>query len=152
MKKLKVLISVIAMSFIVGCGGGGSSSDDGINTVDNSVLADGETYLGYYGANVVFGNHTVARQWDMTTPSQPGDVISLLLPSDSSEGLKLEDGQLDVVDFGVSQDGKSMLLLEEGLSEVVGIYLTSVTSSSCYSGYLKNLSTNDTLDISICAN
>lgn len=154
MKKLKVLLSFMAMSLIIiGCGGGGSSDDgdDGFVTVDNSLLADGETSLGYYGADVMFGNHTVARQWDMTTPSYPGDVISLFLPNDSSEGLKLEDGEFDAIDFGVSLDGKSMLIMQQGLDEIVSIYLTGVTTTSCYSGYLKNLSTNDTLTISICA-
>lgn len=150
MLKLKFLVSIMAMSFIVGCGDGSSSTvvDDGINTVDNSVLADGSTSLGYYGEAVMFGNHTVVREWILTVPSQPNDPIYVIL-STGSEGYKIEGLSIDSLDFGVSKDGRSVLI-DEGTPALIEMGLFSATSKDCYSGYIKNVSTSETLNIGIC--
>lgn len=150
MKKLKFLIAAIGMSLFVGCGGGSGSIDDGIdNTVDNSLLADGVTDLGYYGEFVVFGNHALVRRWTLTNPNQPNSPIYITF-TETDFAIKEEGNTVSGIDFGVSKDGRSVLI-DDGSHELVEIYLSRASSPDCYDANLIYVNTSESINISICA-
>lgn len=98
MKKLKVLLSVMTMSFVmVGCGGGGDSS---VPVVDNSLLTDTENQYGYFGEEVIFGDTKIVGDWFLT--QQSTKVIKYI--DFSSDGESTYDSYNG--DYGVSKDGK----------------------------------------------
>ncbi len=106
--KIKVLLSVIAMSFVmVGCGGGGGSSTS-TPSLDNSTLADGENQYGYFGEKVMFSNTKVVNEWDFY--NRENDLHLDVYGRFRSDG----DGHISStinnrrydIDYGVSKDGK----------------------------------------------
>ena len=104
MKKLKVLLSVIAMSFVmIGCGGGGGGDSVNLPSVDNSILADGENEWGYYGTNVLFGEYLVAQSWTAIDESDDTFIDIEFF----SDGDFLFDGYYVGV-YGVSLDGRTI--------------------------------------------
>ena len=104
MKKVKILLSVVAMSFVmIGCGGGGSSNS--LPDVDNSKLAADENQYGYFGDSVVFGNTKIVGGWFLFQESSDGSV-TLNFQSDGDGTYQRRGGSLYYGDYGVSSDGK----------------------------------------------
>jgi len=126
--KLKVLILVIAMSFMmVGCGGGGSSSlsNPPSASIDNSTLADGENQYGYFGADVIFVNTKVTQNWSYFNKDND-DKLELYsgfyADGDGYFGNVNQIGHADI-DYGVSKDGK---VIKVGGDYSVTITLVSI--------------------------
>ncbi len=103
--KLKVLVSVMVMSFVmVGCGGGGGSDGGGSSEpiVDNSSNA--ENQYGYFGDNVIFGNQKIVGDWTLNQKSTKA-YIFMNFDNDGSGNIQDGSGGSLNGDYGVSQDG-----------------------------------------------
>lgn len=61
---MKNLVLVISLLFLVGCGG--SSGGSFVASADNSKNTDKQNSYGYYGASVIFGEHVLNGNWDVT--------------------------------------------------------------------------------------
>ena len=104
--KLKVLVSVLVMSFVmVGCGG----DDEGVASapsVDNAPLASGENQYGYFGEGILFAGFKITGSWQVfnfKTNSSFG-VINFYADGDG----ELNTGTIYDIDYGVSLDGKTI--------------------------------------------
>ncbi|MDQ7047595.1 MAG: hypothetical protein Q9M39_08210 [Sulfurovum sp.] len=126
MKKLKVFLSVVAMSFVmVGCGGG--SSDGGETTppvLNNAELSDGENEQGYFGEEVIFGETKIVGEWRRTGGTTTFDFNFL------ADGTQIVvGGILDglAMNYGISKDGTE---LSSNIGETV--YIITKRSGDCY--------------------
>ena len=145
MRKLKVLLSVVAMSFVmVGCGSSGGSSSDSpdIPDVDNSTLAVGTNSVGYYGPDVILGSHTIRGSWSLTNKST-GAILSFTF-DDSSIIEWIKDGWTSYWKYGVTKDGREMMFDEMRIT----IYFA--TSDTCYDSYLDNVYTGEGQNTTLC--
>ena len=143
MKNVKIIVAVLSMSLFVGCGGG--SSDDSVSAVDNSVVAEGKNIMGYYGENVILGEHTIGNRIWALVNNNTNDTI-LLEFTNTDEALMLEDGYLSYWQYGVSKDGVVVMFDEE-----IEITIYNPISSSCYDGYIQNVYTHDGVGVTLCA-
>ncbi len=143
-KQLKILLSVVAMSFIMlGCSSGSSSnSDSSTPAIDNSVLADGENPhgYGYFGTQVIFGENLVVGEWSLDLT----DYDNLLNFDYTADGTKifvggLLDGFPDT--YGVSKDGTELKSTQGSIRVLENI------GGNCYSIehiFLNNVDDNST--------
>jgi hypothetical protein len=156
MKKIKILLSVVAMSFVmVGCGGGGSSGDGSSNpapsaknTLENS---EGETALGYYGANIYIGNHQGNKYWDIKREGYSGQVI-LEMPNHGNELSILDttsgSNDISMADYGVSADAMTINIDDDyDGSTDLRIEIKRSVNSQTYDAYLSNPHTGEGFDI-----
>ena len=130
MKKLKFLLSVVAMSFImVGCGSSGGSGSS-TPAIDNSVYL--ENQYGYFGEGVVFGNRLVVGvMWEFF--NRDDNFAFAIYGRFEADG----DGYLDspnnpnrkYIDYGVSQDGR--------IIKIGGEYTATITLKSILYDYHK---------------
>ena len=142
--QLKVLLSVVAMSFIMlGCGSSNeSSSDSSTPAVDNSVLAEGENIhgYGYFGTEVILGENLVVGEWSLDLV----DYDHLWNFDYTEDGTKIYvggvlDGFADT--YGVSKDG-TILKSTQG-----SIRVLENLGGDCYSiehVFLNNIDDNST--------
>jgi len=138
-KKLKVLLSVVAMSFVmVGCGGGGSNNTtSSIPEVDNAVLADGENQYGYFGEDVIYGSSLVTGRWQIEVGSDGhgyGSSFSLYSDGDYQEG-----------DYGISKDGR--VLIHSYGEEIT---ITDALENDCYKISVYDVNYKDTTNGTMC--
>ncbi len=146
MNKKIIIGAVLASVFLfVGCGGGGSTPVT--PRVDNSVLADGSTSLGYYGSRVIFGDFTVARKWTLSNPSYAEDI--LLIFSTGDGGYRVEGLEIANFDFGVSKDGTYIDINEGG--DHFRVKIVTPVSEFCYDATLTNTDTQQSVSATICA-
>jgi len=136
--KLKVLLSVVAMSFVmVGCGsssGGGSSAP----AVDNSTLADGENQYGYFGENVIFVNSEISKVSIWSFYNHDDNLAYAIYARFYADG----DGYMrspnyvynKSIDYGVSKDAKVIKTGDE--------YTSTITFKSIAYGFMKNVDVN----------
>ncbi len=140
--KLKVLLSVVAMSFVmVGCGGGSSSSSsssgstdssgDGSSippsvptVLDNSKLSDGENQYGYFGEKVIYGDTIAVGKWTYSGGKDPIDIEIL------TDGTLLIDTPLGLLpyNYGISADG---IVLSHSLGDEK-FEIVKTMSNDCY--------------------
>ncbi len=145
--KLKVLLSVVAMSFVmVGCGSSGSS-DGGSSGANNSAIAAGQNELGYYGQNVIFGNLCICRGWEITSPGE-SQSLNLLFPYDNQYAVASKGINVFDVTYGISNDGTTMKIND--YDNTFQIHITSSQSQYCYNGTFSNISTGESIDVTIC--
>lgn len=146
-RKLKVLLSVIAMSFVmVGCGssGGGSSAP----VVDNSTLADGQNEYGYWGSRVMLGDFTLARKWTLSSPTEAKDLY-LIFPTDTDVGFGIQGINIFDFSFGVSANAQSITV--DDYNNQFKLTLGSPQSDHCYNATFSNINTGQTSDVTACA-
>ncbi len=122
--KLKVLLSVVAMSFVmVGCGSSGSSGSSSTPPapiLDNSALADGASDYGYgyYGTQVMFGDNLMTGEWTLDLEVRD----SVFTYEFTADGLQIiVGGLLDGASspYGVSQDGSQYTSLQDNNVRIV---------------------------------
>lgn len=107
MRKLKVWVSVIAMSFVmVGCGSsGGGSSDTSTPPFSNAEVATGSNAFGYYGENVLFGDIPISGGWDYTIgDSEPVTYYY----GDDGVAFVLTEWHVQEELYGVSDDAQDL--------------------------------------------
>ena len=148
--KLKVLVSVVAISFVmVGCGS--SSSGDGgssIPAVDNSTLADGQNEYGYWGSSVMLGDFTLARKWTLSSPAEAKDLY-LIFPTDTDVGIGIQDINIFDFSFGVSANAQSVTV--DDYNNQFKLTLGSLQSDRCYNATFSNMSTGQNSEVTACA-
>jgi hypothetical protein len=147
--KLKVLLSVVAMSFVmVGCGSGSDSTTavkEPAPILDNSKLADGENRYGYYGEKVIFGDTIAVGGWTLSGGEEP---ISIELEADDTCVFVTELGWFPG-DYGISKDGLVMMTgscnynYEDGKYEIV-----ETLNNDCYN--IDFYSDGQVLDRKLC--
>lgn len=165
MKLKTVLIISTAALFFNACGSsgdGGTSGNDAIDAVDNSVQAWGHNGIGYYGADVVLGNDIAAGKWELT-PENPSkaDKLTLLLDADAN-GILIDPNNVNPNNsgkyefyYGITKDGRVMKS-----DEKIEFTLYRSISSSCYKAHIdnshidnvdkKNISKNESFDVTAC--
>ena len=135
--KLKVLLSVVSISFImVGCGGGSGGANS--PTVDNSTLSDGENQYGYFGGNVIFVNREISKVSLWQFYDREDDLKYVIYASFNADG----DGRMSSpstvyhksIDYGVSADGK---VIKTG-----GEYSSTITFKSMAYGFMESVDVN----------
>ncbi len=120
--KLKVLLSVVAMSFVmVGCGSSGSSggsSTPPAPVLDNSALADGASDYGYYGTQVMFGDNLMTGEWTLELPNND----YLYRYHYTADGQEIWIGGIfdgSVQPYGVSVDGTEIKTSVTGITRIL---------------------------------
>ena len=104
--KLKVLVSVIVMSFVmIGCGGE-EESGTSVPSVDNSTRASGENQYGYFGENILIGNSNVVGSWKLNN-LEDNTYFGIVTFYADGDG-ELNTGTIYDIDYGVSSDGKTI--------------------------------------------
>ncbi len=146
--KLKVLLSVVAMSFmLVGCGSSGSSGGSSVPTpaIDNS--GNLENQYGYFGDEVILGNTLVVGNW--TNSAMYNGVQETALMNIYSDGemtiSNITNGLTFYTDYGISQDGT---ILRTALGDTVRIQ--SSIGNNCYSILMTNINQEGSLSAELC--
>ena len=138
------LLTGIAVLTFTACGG---SSSGGGNTaplpsVDNSLVAEGQNSVGYYGAEVILGDHIAIGEWSYT---YDGDTMYADLDNEGIAYVYDDYGWGGGTIYGISKDGKKITF--DGGS-VLTLY--NATSNSCYHGSMLNMDRTEKLDIAVC--
>ena len=141
MKKITmILFAGLATLFFTACGSSGGSSS-GLETttpveLDNSQLAEGENQFGFFGEEVMFGDHKIVGKWTYTFTSP---VMTRLPESRGSfefqaDGVLIHDLFMDDdsspptrQDYGVGND-KDLFTY----SSNANYYLIETINPSCY--------------------
>ncbi len=153
--KVKILLSIVAMSFVmVGCGGGGSGgggSDSPSTAVNSSENCEGDTSLGFYGADVVIGSHSGNKFWSIEVEGSAGQII-LEIPDYGNELYVMDtsSGSRDFysADYGVSSNGKTINIDDnfDGSTDI-RIEIDGQVNSQTYDAYMSNAHTNEGINI-----
>ncbi len=146
-RKLKVLLSVVAMSFVmVGCGGGGSSSDNpSAPAVDNS--GNLENQYGYFGNEVVLGNTLAVGSWTVRAEYNGAiETVSVIMYADGRQTFtNLGNGLSFDADYGISQNGTTMKN-SRGDTE----FIQSSLGNNCYTILMTNINKAGSLTGELC--
>ena len=149
-KKLKILLSVMAMGFVMAGCGGGSDSGSAVETippVDNSILTDEQNEYGYYGADVIFGRSLVVGSW--TNKAIYQGVSETVEMGMFDEGtILLKNITRDILlygIYGVSADGR---ILKTSLGDTVTIQ--NSIGNDCYEVLLTNINKEGSLSAEVC--
>ena len=143
--KLKALLSAMVISFVmVGCGGNSGSSNDigSLPSVDNSAVAEDHNSVGYYGEEVILGNHIAIGEWSYT---YDGDTMYADLDNEGIAYVYDDYGWGGGTIYGISKNGKKITF--DGGS-ILTLY--NATSDSCYNGSMLNMDRTENLDIIVC--
>ena len=145
---LKVLLSVVTMSFmLVGCGGSSGGGGDPAPTIDNS--GNLENQYGYFGDEVIFGNTLVVGNW--TNRAMYNGVQETALMNIYSDGemtlSNITNGLTFYTDYGISQDGT---ILKTALGDTVRVQ--SSLGNNCYNILMTNINKEGSLSSELCKN
>ncbi len=146
--KLKVLLSVVAMSFmLVGCGSSGSSGGSSVPTpaIDNS--GNLENQYGYFGDEVILGNTLVVGNWTNSAMyNGVQEIVAIDIYADGEMTFTNTGNGLSFdTDYGVSQDGATM---RTGLGDTIRIQ--SSLGNNCYNVLLTNINKEGSLSAELC--
>jgi len=147
--KLKIMLSVIAMSFVmVGCGGGGSSGSGGGSSapvVDNS--GNLENQYGFFGTEVVFGNTLAVGNWTVRAEyNGVMETVSVIMYADGRQTFtNLGNGLSFDADYGISQNGTTMKN-SRGDTE----FIQSSLGNNCYTILMTNINKSGSLTGELC--
>ncbi len=152
--RLKVLLSVAAMGFLLtACGG---SSDSNVSDapqnqqppLDNSIIADSSNIYGFYGNNIIYGNTIAAGDWTLYMSIGGTKLTNAITMEADSTLIWTTSFDTVVFTYGISSNGKILTYGPEGGK----LEIEKVFDNDCYG--IKLLSSNDSVDdsMTLCKN
>lgn len=100
---MNILVWIVLLNFLVGCGGGGSTQNTVPTGIDNSKVTNLQNQYGYFGDAVKFGDYKISSGvWTLFDEAKT-DRIVITFRDDGS--FSFRNGNYD---YGVSKNGTTI--------------------------------------------